>query len=139
VFGSALSNSKFQTAAHFDPKAYKNMLNMSDSAHKTKHNNYLNSHMLSGSGGFTSIIQHNNNPLSISPLLTKSVSCFDPVQNYDLIFNGSNLTGNELSRPQPLKPLPGDIRLISKPTAPAADHQIKALAFSNGLSTPLNN
>ncbi len=26
-----------------------------------------------------------NNPLNISPLLTKSISCFDPIQQYDFL------------------------------------------------------
>lgn len=73
---------------------------MSDSNQKTKTyctNNGIHHHLLSGSGGFTSIANHHHhhNPLNISPLLTKSVSCFDPVLNQDLIFNGTNIMGND--------------------------------------------
>ena len=34
-------------------------------------------------------------------MLTKSVSCFDPVLNQDLVFNGTNMSGafRQLQRP----------------------------------------
>jgi len=75
-------------------------MNMSDSAHKSKaycSNNHNGHHLLSGSGGFTSINNHHHhhNPMNISPLLTKSVSCFDPILNNDIVFNGTNLLSNE--------------------------------------------
>jgi hypothetical protein len=83
IFNSTLSTSKFQTSSHFETKNKATLLTLSDSTKKNK--NYCGAMPMVGY----------SNALNISPILTKSISCFDPIQTFDYFGLGPNHFHNE--------------------------------------------
>lgn len=87
-----LSTSIFQTSSNFESKNAKGaFLTLSDSAKKTKA--FYGGAIVAACGGDIGVNYTTN--LNISPILAKSISCFDPVQPYDYFGLGPNHFHNE--------------------------------------------